>query len=75
MSGVKFYYIPFILGIVSGIILVYFYKEEKVIIYDYPKPFDNKIYKDKNNTCYQYVTKEVNCNENEKTLKPYPVQS
>jgi len=75
MSGVKFYYIPFILGIVSGIVLVYFYKEEKVIIYDYPKPFDNKIYKDKNNTCYQYVTKEVNCNENEKTLKPYPVQS
>ena len=75
MSGVKFYYIPFILGIIAGIVLVYFYKEEKLIIYDYPKPFDNKIYKDKNNTCYQYVTKEVNCNENEKTLKPYPIQS
>ena len=75
MSEVKFYYVPFILGIILGIVLVYFYKEEKLIIYDYPKPFDNKIYKDNNNTCYQYVTKEVNCNENEKTLKPYPVQS
>ena len=75
MSEVKFYYVPFILGIFVGIMLVYFYKEEKVIIYDYPKPFDNKIYKDKNNACYQYVTKEVNCDENEKTLKPYPVQS
>jgi hypothetical protein len=75
MSEVKFYYVPFILGIILGIILVYFYKEEKLIIYDYPKPFDNKIYKDKNNSCYQYVTKEVNCNQNEKTLKPYPVQS
>ena len=33
MSEVKFYYIPFILGIVVGIVLVYMYKEEKVIIY------------------------------------------
>lgn len=74
MSEIKFYYIPFVLGILVGIVLVYMYKEEKVIIYDYPKPFDNKIYKDKNNACYQYVTKEVNCNDNEKTLKQYPIQ-
>lgn len=75
MSGVKFYFIPFFLGIIFGIILVFVYKQEKVIIYDYPKPFDNKIYKDKNNACYQYVTKEVKCNENEKTLKAYPIQA
>jgi len=75
MSEIKFYYIPFVLGILVGIVLVYMYKEEKVIIYDYPKPFDNKIYKDKNNACYQYVTKEVKCNENEKNLKQYPIQS
>lgn len=75
MSELKFYYIPFLLGILIGIVLVFIYKEEKVIIYDYPKPFDNKIYKDKNNACYQYVTKEVKCDENEKTLKQYPIQA
>jgi len=71
--SLKFYFIPFILGIIFGILLVFTYKEQKLIIYDYPKPFDNKIYKDTNNTCYQYITKEVNCNENEKTLKQYPL--
>ena len=75
MTLPKFYLISFVLGIVFGFLLVMSFKEQKVIIYDYPKPFDNKIYKDKNNSCYQYVTKEVNCNQNEKTLKPYPVQS
>jgi hypothetical protein len=68
MSEIKFYYIPFLLGIILGIVLVYMYKEEKVIIYDYPKPFDNKVYTDTNNTSFQYITKEVNCNENEKSL-------
>jgi hypothetical protein len=75
MSEINFFYIPFLLGIVVGIVLVYMYKEQKVIIYDYPKPFDNKIYKDKNNSCYQYVTKEVKCDENEKNIKQYPIQS
>ena len=74
MSEIKFYYIPFLLGIILGIVLVYMYKEEKVIIYDYPKPFDNKVYTDTNNTSFQYITKEVNCNENEKSLKQYPIQ-
>lgn len=69
----KFYFIPFIFGIIFGIVLVFTYKEQKLIIYDYPKPFDNKIYNDINNTCYQYITKEVSCNENEKTLKQYPL--
>ena len=75
MSELKFYYIPFLFGIVFGLVLVFTLKEEKLIIYDYPKPFDNKIYKDISNTCYQYITKEVKCNENEKTLKQYPIQS
>ena len=75
MALPKFYLISFISGIVFGLFLLYSFKEQKVTIYDYPKPFDNKIYKDTNNMCYQYITKEVKCNENEKTLKEYPIQN
>jgi hypothetical protein len=74
MTQLTFYLIPFVLGIVFGVVLVYNYNEQKVIIYDYPKPFDNKVYTDTNNTSFQYITKEVNCNENEKSLKQYPIQ-
>lgn len=50
------------------------YKDEKIIIIDYPKPFDNKVYTDKNNVKFQYITKDVDCDKNEATLKPYPIQ-
>ena len=69
-----FHIIPFIVGIVIGLLLIFFYKTPKFIIIDYPKPNDNKIYTDKNGMKYQYVTKEVNCDQNELTLKYYPLQ-
>jgi hypothetical protein len=50
------------------------YKDQKLIIIDYPKPNDNKVYTDKNNVKFQYVTKEVECDKNEATLKAYPIQ-
>jgi len=66
--------IPFLFGIVFGTILVVFFKEQKITIIDYPKPFDNKQYHDKNGMTFQYITKEVDCDKNEKTIKDYPVQ-
>ena len=75
MTSPKFYALSFVSGIVFGLLLIFGFKQQKVTIYDYPKPFDNKVYKDINNACYQYITKEVNCNENEKTLKMYPIQN
>ena len=75
MTSPKFYALSFVSGVIFGLFLIFSFKQQKVIIYDYPKPFDNKIYKDNNNACYQYITKEVNCNENEKTLKMYPIQN
>jgi hypothetical protein len=75
MALPKFYLISFVLGVVVGLFLIFSFNQQKPIIYDYPKPFDNKIYKDSNNMCYQYITKEVKCNENEKTLKQYPIQN
>jgi len=74
MSESSFHMLQFLFGLVFGIILVFFFKEEKVIIVDYPKPFDNKVYHDKNDMKYQYITKEVDCDKNESTLKSYPLQ-
>ena len=69
-----FHILPFLIGIVVGYILLVMYKDEKIIIIDYPKPFDNKVYTDKNNVKFQYITKEVDCDKNEATLKTYPIQ-
>ena len=69
-----FHILPFLIGIVIGYILLVMYKDEKIIIIDYPKPFDNKVYTDKNNVKFQYITKDVDCDKNEATLKPYPIQ-
>jgi hypothetical protein len=70
-----FHMLPFIIGIIVGYILLILYKDEKISIIDYPKPFDNKVYVDKNNVKFQYITKEVDCDKNEATLKSYPIQS
>lgn len=71
-----FQILPFLLGIVTGIVMLYFYKPEPVILYKYPHPsnVNGRTYKDKNEVCYHYTSKEVNCDENEGTLKPYPLQ-
>ena len=74
MSVSFFHIVPFVSGLVFGAILVYFYKEEKITVVNYPKPYDKKIYEDKNKVKFQYVTKEVDCDKNEKNLKQYPLQ-
>jgi hypothetical protein len=62
------------MGIVFGVILIVFFKEQKITIIDYPKPFDTKKYIDTNGAQFQYVTKEVDCDKNEKSLRSYPIQ-
>ena len=42
--------------------------------YPHPTNVDGNVYKEKNGVCYKYASKEVNCDENEATLKPYPLQ-
>jgi len=67
--------LPFIAGIVIGIIGVYFVKPEQTIVHKYPNPVEkNKtVYKDKNGICYTYSAKEMNCDKNESRLKPFPL--
>lgn len=68
--------IPFIAGIVLGMIMIRFVKIEPIKILDYPRPetVKQRVYRDKNGACYKYTSVEVNCDENEATLKPYPIQ-
>jgi hypothetical protein len=71
-----FRFIPFLIGIVVGYIISIIYKPEKQTITQYPHPNQSKdkVYKDKNGTCYTYTSHEVNCDANEKTLKDFPIQ-
>ncbi len=67
--------IPFIIGIVIGIIGFLFMKPDQNVTYKYPTPQDNgkTIYKDKNGVCYRYQVKEVDCDKNESKLKDFPL--
>jgi len=69
-----FHLVPFFAGLITGGILLYVYKDQKTVIIDYPKPNDDTIYTDKAGVKFQYVTKEVECDKNESTLKFYPIQ-
>ena len=68
--------LPFIAGLVVGYYLIVHYKSEPRVIYEYPHPsnVDTRSYKDQNGVCYAYTAKEVSCDENEGTVKPYPIQ-
>jgi len=67
--------VPFIIGIVIGVIGVYVVKPEQTVVRKYPNPVEkNKtIYKDKNGVCYTYSSKETDCDKNESRLKPFPL--
>jgi hypothetical protein len=71
-----FKWAPFLAGLVLGGLVLMFYKTAPPVVYDYPHPKNvkDRFYKDKNGVCYQYDAKEVDCNSNEATLKPYPLQ-
>lgn len=66
---------PLMVGIVIGVIGVMFVRPEENVTRKYPTPTDQgkTIYKDKNGTCYHYLSKEVDCDKNEGKLKPYPL--
>ena len=67
--------IPFLLGLIIGIIAIICIKPQMNIIYKYPNSENaGKVtYKDKNGVCYKYSAKEVDCDKNEARLKDYPL--
>lgn len=68
--------LPFMSGIVIGLLFIFYYKAPQTTIYEYPHPHNvnNRVYRDKNGVCYSYNAKEVNCDANEETLREYPIQ-
>ena len=44
-----------------------------IVTVEYPQLNNYLIYKDKNNICYAYAPKKVNCDKNESKLKDFPL--
>ena len=67
---------PFLVGILVGVVGLIFWKRGPSVIQKYPHPsnVEKNIYRDPNGICYKYQAKEVDCDKNESTLKPYPIQ-
>lgn len=67
----------FAIGIVIGLFLLYAYKQPPAIIYEYPHPQNVgvRVYRDTNGVCYKYTAAKVDCDANEATLRPYPLQN
>jgi len=67
--------LPFVLGVIAGIIGIYFVKPEQTVTMQYPTPdrAEKAIYKDKNGICYKYSVKKVDCDKNEGKMKNFPI--
>jgi len=67
--------IPFLAGLVIGVIAIMFIKPESTIVFKYPTPENcgKVVYKDKNGVCYKYSSNDVDCDKNETKLKDYPL--
>lgn len=68
--------LPFVLGSIVGIVGILFWKEKPRVIVRYPHPSNvtGLVYRDPNGMCYKYKSKEVDCDKNEVSLTPYPLQ-
>jgi len=69
--------LPFIAGIVVGLLVVFYYKPPPLIVHEYPHPdnVEQRVYRDNNGVCYRYKSSEADCDKNEETLKVYPLQA
>jgi len=69
--------LPFLAGICVGLYLVFNFHAEKTVIIKFPHPdnIDTVFYRDKASACYKYKVTTVDCDKNEKNLKPYPLQT
>lgn len=68
--------LPLLIGFLVGIVAILIHRPSPVVVYKYPTPknCDNFTYKDAVGTCFKFITKEVDCDENEAKLKDFPLQ-
>ena len=74
----KYVSIPvFLLSFIFGLIYIYVLGEDRKIIYKYPSPenYNNIIFKDKSEQCFQFKPVETNCPINPLAIKVVPIQS
>ena len=64
------------MGVAVSIVGLLFWKQKPTVIQKYPHPsnVEKNVYKDPNGVCYKYKSSEVDCDKNESTIKPYPIQ-
>lgn len=67
---------PFLMGVAIGIAGLLYWKEKPTVVQKYPHPsnVEQNVYKDPNGICYKYKSTEVDCDNNEGSIKPYPIQ-
>lgn len=73
----KFLNIPvFIIALSIGLFLSYALNPKANTIYVYPNPDteDKILYKDKSDTCYKFVSKEVKCPKDITKIRAYNIQ-
>ena len=73
----KFLNIPvFIIALSIGLFLSYALNPKANVIYVYPNPEteDKVLYKDKSDTCYKFVSKEVKCPNDITKIRAYNIQ-
>ena len=73
----KFLNIPvFIIALSIGLFLSYILNPEANVIYVYPNPETEKkvLYKDKSDTCYKFLSKEVKCPNDITKIRAYNIQ-
>lgn len=73
LGNIQFF--PMLVSFAVGIFIVYILKPSPLIILKYPN-LENAgklIYRDRNGTCFVYEANEVDCNANEKRIKPFPL--
>lgn len=65
----------FLLGVVAGIVGIYYVRPSisSILRYPVPQDIDKLVYRDKSGICYKYSAKEVNCDANENKLKSFPL--
>ena len=74
----KYISIPvFLSSFIVGLIFIYLLGPETKIIYKYPSPsnYNDILYKDKVEQCYQFIPKETNCPINPLAIKTVPIQA
>lgn len=61
----QFYFIPFFISFIIGILYIYITTLHKKQIIKIPTPFSNYTYKDFDNECYKIKINEIKCKGDE----------